>query len=191
LRKRRKDFDPAHVTSVKGGGGGTLPKIDLGEGGLMGSSGVGIYEHDGMGGRLGASPGGGGIITPFPFQQAPIGGTVVGGHKRQNQPQMQQFSNIGVAPDGRGATSAAGYPNKKRAMRQQYAQHTPNQSISSRFLYPSSSLHFYPNIGVFPEPYSGTSDGFLSLGGSGCRDLLDQVQSSWYMKMVVVLIILF
>ena len=175
LRKRRKDefdgnFDPANVGSVKGGGGGTLPKIDLGENGLlMGSNGAGVDEDDGMGGRLAVGPGGGGIITPYSFQPAPVGGTAVGGQQYQNQPQMQQMSNIGRAADGVGAVSAAGYPNEKRAMRQQqYAQHTPNQSVSSGSFYPSSSIanqQMNPHS-VSPEPYSVTSDGSSSVGGS-------------------------
>ena len=183
LRKRRKDefdgnFDPAFVGSGKGGGGGTLPKIDLGENGLlMGSNGERVYEDDGMGGRLGAGPEGGGIITPYAFQPAPVGGTAIGGQQHQNQQsQMQQMSNIGVAAaDGVGvaaaASTAAGYPNEKRArqQQQQYAQHTPNTSVSSGSLYPSSSTanqHMIPNS-VSPEPYSVTSDGSSSFGGSG------------------------
>ena len=178
LRKRRKDefdgnFDPANVGSVKGGGGGTLPKIDLGESGLLMNNG-GVEEDDGMGGRLGSGPEGGGIITPYAFQPAPIGGGMaVGGQQYQNQ-QPQQMSNIGVVGDGvaaaAAAVSATGYPNEKRTMRQQqqqYGQHTPNQSVSSGSLYPSSSHanhNMNPN-GVSPEPYSATSDGASSVGG--------------------------
>ena len=171
MRKRRKDrfdgnFDRAHVTYVKGGGRGTLPKIDLAEDGLIDDN-----EDDGLGGRLGFGPGGGGIITPYPLQLAPPGGNAVGGQQHRNQPQMQQMSNIGVAAAGAGTASAAGYPNGKRAKRlgQQYAHHTPNQSISSGSFYPFSSypnLHLNPNS-IFLEPYSATSDGFPSLGGSG------------------------
>jgi hypothetical protein len=102
----------AHIISVEDGhgasGGGTLPKIDLGERGLMGNSGVGIDEDDGMGGRLGAGHEDGGIITPFPFQPAPVGGTAVGGHEHHPHIMMHHLSNIGVAPVG---VSAAGYPN--------------------------------------------------------------------------------
>lgn len=76
LRKRRNEFDgnfdPVHV-KIKGGCGGTLPKIDLMEG-LMGKNGVGVDEDDGMGGRLGDGPGTGGIIMPYSFQAAPVSG---------------------------------------------------------------------------------------------------------------------
>ena len=178
LRKRRRDefdgnFDPAQFTSGKGGGGGgTLPKIDLGEDGLIGHNGVGVEEDDGMGGRLGAGPGAGGIITPYSFQPAPVGGIVVGGQQYQNQP--QQMSNIGGAVDG-ATVSSAGYPNEKRAMRQQQqqqqnaVQHTPNTSISSGSLYPSSSHHANQQFQnrVSPEPYSIASDGSSSVGGGG------------------------
>ena len=139
LRKRRKDeFDGNFDPAIIGSGGGTLPRIDLGENGLlMSNNGVGVEEDDGMGGRLGAGPGGGGIITPYSFQPAPIGGTAIGAgagvgagggvgggaQRYQDQPQMQQMSNIGLAAVADGSTSssvtAAGYPNEKRAMRQQ------------------------------------------------------------------------
>lgn len=177
LRKRRKDefdgnFDPAHVTTVNGGG--TLPKIDLGEGGLTGNNGLGaVEEDDGMGGRLGLGAGGGGIITPYSFQPAPVGGSIAvgGGQQYQNQPQMQQMSNIGA--DGvvgaAAAAAAAGYPNEKRAMRQHQQQqsvshHTPNTSISSGSLYPASSNANQQLSRVSPEPYS---DGSSVGGGSG------------------------
>ena len=179
LRKRRKDefdgnFDPAHVTTVNGGGG-TLPKIDLGEGGLVGNSGLGVVEEDdGMGGRLGLGAGGGGIITPYSFQPAPVGGSIAvgGGQQYQNQPQMQQMSNIGA--DGASSSVAAaaggeGYPNEKRAMRlhqqQSVSHHTPNTSISSGSLYPASSNANQQMSRVSPEPYSVTSDGSSSVGG--------------------------
>ena len=73
--------------------------------------------------------------------------------------------------------SAVGYPvaNEKRAMRQQYAQRTLKQFTSSGYFYPSSSysnLHLNPNISVSSEPYSDTSDGFLSLGDSGSTGTL-------------------
>ena len=58
-----------------------------------------IEEDDGMGGRLGAGAGGGGIITPYAFvPPAPVGGTgVVGGSHQYPNPQM---SNVGMAGDG-------------------------------------------------------------------------------------------
>jgi LPXTG-motif cell wall-anchored protein len=172
LRRRRRNlfdgnFDPANITSVKGGGGGTLPNIDLGEGGIMGDGrGEGLIdEDDGMGGRLGAGAGGGGIIMPYAFvPPAPVGGAGVGGH-----PQMHQLSNVGGARDEVGVAAAAGYGNEKRAMRQQYAQHTPNASISSGSHYPTSSTnHEYFNAsGVgSPEPQSPTSDEYSSIGGN-------------------------
>ena len=187
MRKRRKDefdgnFDPANV----GSGGGTLPKIDLGENGLlMDNNGVAVDEDDGMGGRLGAGPGGGGIITPYSFQPAPVGGGVggsaIGGQRYQDQPQMQQMSNMGVVADGVGMVGSAsvgaaggGYPNEKRAMRQQQqqnAQHTPNHSFSSGSLYPSSShaiQNMNPNGSSSPEPELPYSvDGSSSFGGGG------------------------
>jgi len=122
-----------------------------------------IEEDDGMGGRLGAGAGGGGIITPYAFiPPAPVGGTgVVGGHQYQN-PQVQQMSNVGVAGDGVGVV-AAGYGNEKRAMR----LHTPNASVSSGSHYPASSNLHYQNLTVgSPEPHSPTSDG-VSVDGSG------------------------
>ena len=78
-------------------------------------------------------------------------------------------NNISVAVDGVGASSAAGYPNEKRAKRkrQQYVQHTPNQSISS--FHSSSSypnLHSNPNS-ISPEPYSITSYGSPSPHADG------------------------
>ena len=209
LRKRRKDifdgnFDPAIVGSSSAGGG-TLPKIDLGENGLlMDGNGVGVDEDDGMGGRLGVGPGGGGIITPYSFQPAapaPIGGMAIGGGGNAQQfgggqqlqgqlPQMQQMSNIGVmgadggvaavgggaaAAAGVAAVSATGYPNEKRAMRQQqqqqYGRHTPNQSVSSGSLYPSSTQQMMimnsPNGTSSPEPEPYSADGSSSFGGSG------------------------
>ena len=42
-------------------GGGTLPQMNV--------------EDDGMGGRLGAGPGGGGVISPFPFASPPVANT--------------------------------------------------------------------------------------------------------------------
>ena len=72
------------------------------------------------------------------------------------------MSNIGAA------ALAAGRQNKKRRMRQQYVQRTPNQPSSSRSFYPSSfspNLHFPPSS-VSSESYSVTSDGFPSLGAS-------------------------
>ena len=136
----------------------------------MGESGGGglIDEDDGMGGRLGAGAGGGGIIMPYAFvPPAPVGGAGVGSH-----PQMHQLSNVGGAGDGVGvaaaaAAAAAGYGNEKRAMRQQY--HTPNPSISSGSHYPASSTnlqHFNASGVGSPEPQSPTSDGFSSIGGS-------------------------
>ena len=133
LLNRRKDgfdgnFDPTHVKGPRGGSK-SLPKIDLGEHSLI--NGAEVDEDDGMGGRLGAGPGRGGIIAPYPFQLTPGSGNFVGGQQHQNQLQMQQMSR--VAADG---VLAAGCPNKKRAMRQQYHDvgHTPNQPISSRFV---------------------------------------------------------
>ena len=181
LRRRRKDefdgnFDPVNVSS----GGGTLPKIDLGENGLlMDGNGVGVEEDDGMGGRLGAGPGAGGIITPYSFQPAPVGGTAIGGQQYQDHPQMQQMSNIGVAADGVGAVgalTAAGYPNEKRTMRhQQYGQHS--QSLSSGSLYPPSShgnQQMNPtSVSPEPRPYSMTSDG-SSAGGSASGEIYYQ-----------------
>ena len=158
LLKRRKDifdgnFDPANVGSVKGGGGGTLPEIDLEENGLLlVNNEVEVDEDGGMGRRLGSGPEGGGIIMPYSFQPAPVGGTATG-QQYQNHQQMQQISNIGIAADGVGAVLAAGHPNRKRAMRQQNVQHTSNQS---RSFYPSSSgpnPHLNSNT-VSPEPYS-------------------------------------
>lgn len=78
------------------------------------------------------------------------------------------MSNIGVVADGVGAASAAGYRNGKRAMRQQYAQHTPNQPISSGSFYHSSSnpnLHLNPNS-LSLESYSVTSHESPSHSGS-------------------------
>ena len=71
LRRRRNklefdgNFDPDHVTSKQhqgygAGGGATLPRMDLGDEEMM--------EDDGMGGRLGAGAGGGGIISPYAYQ---------------------------------------------------------------------------------------------------------------------------
>ena len=172
LRKRRRDrfdgnFDPAHV---KGGrGSGTLPKIDLGEDGLIGKNGV---EDDGVGGRLGAGPGRGRIIAPYPFQRAPGNGSAVGGQQHQNQLQTQQMSNtsIRVAADGVCAALAARCPNKKRPTRQQYVQHiipnkpTPSGSFPSSFHF---NLHLNSNS-VSPESYSVlTSDGTPSPGSGG------------------------
>ena len=45
-------------------------------------------EDDGMGGWLSD----GGIISPYPFQPAPIGGTAVSGP--QHQPQMRQMDRF-------------------------------------------------------------------------------------------------
>ncbi|KAF8815246.1 hypothetical protein BYT27DRAFT_6734866 [Phlegmacium glaucopus] len=172
LRKRRKDefdgnFDPAHVSSVKGGGG-TLPHIDLGEDGIMGNGGgarVGgeVDEDDGMGGRLASGVNGGGIIVPYAFKPAtPVGGGGGGQQYRdQEHPQMQQMANVG-------GVGASGYGNEKRGMRQYsptpnsntpgYPQqiyatplpptHTQNQSISSGSYYPTtlaSSTNPNPN----------------------------------------------
>ena len=116
LRKRRKDkfdgnFDPFHL---KGHLSGTLPRIDLGEDGLME-----VDEDDGMGGRLGAGPGCGGIISPYTLKYAlePESGAVDGvGQQHQNQPRMQLTSNIGMAANGVRAPLAARCSNKKRAM---------------------------------------------------------------------------
>ena len=148
LRRRRKNafdgnFDPAHV---KGGGSGTLPKIDLGEDGLMGNNGI---EDDGMGGRLGAGPGSGGIIMPYPFQLAAVSGTAVGSQRK------------GEAAGGVSAASAAGCSKTKQlgATRQQYVQqHTPNQPISSVSFYPSL---FYPKFEMEAnlKPVTSNPDG--------------------------------
>ena len=167
-RRRRRDpfdgnFDPANITSVKGGGG-TLPKIDLGEGGIMGDGGGEglIDEDDGMGGRLGAGAGGGGIIMPYTFvPPAPVGGGG-GGH-----PQMHQSSNVGGAGDGVGV-AAAGYGNEKRAMTQQYAQRTlspyiPSGSGSNHFA--SSTNRRYIKASGAGSPELKTS-GFSYIGGS-------------------------
>jgi len=208
LRKRRKDefdgnFDPAHVNSVKGGGGGgTLPNIDLGEGGIMGNDGGGrvrgeMDEDDGMGGRLASGVNGGGIIMPYAFKPAtPMGG--VGGQQYQNQEhsQMQQMANVG----------ASGYGNEKRVMRQYSAASNPNNpgypqqhqstslSISSGSYYPATlasstnpnpnyllnahqNQHLNPN-GVTPEPFtSTTSDGSSSIGGGGAGGVYYHPQS--------------
>jgi hypothetical protein len=78
-------------------------------------------------------------------------GSLVGGHKHQNQPHIitQHLSNIGVVPDGGGAGSAVEYPNEneKRAMRQQYAQHTTPKFLLDLFI-PTPNLHLNPNISV-------------------------------------------
>ena len=198
LRKRRKDefdgnFDPAHVTSVKGGGGGgTLPNIDLGENGLLGNgNGAGaavVDEDDGMGGRLGAGAGAGGIIVPYAFKPSiPLAGGSVGGHQH---PQMQQMANVGLTAGG--VAASAGYGNEKRAMRQAYAQqdqiystsgHTRQQStslsVSSGSHYPTTLAPSSSHPGYFqnqqlirnsasPEPNTpGASDGSSSFGGGG------------------------
>jgi hypothetical protein len=158
LRRRRKrafdgNFDPAHV---RGGGSGTLPKIDLGEDGLMGNNGV---EDDGMGGRLGAGPGRGGIIAPYPIQLAAVIGTA--GNSQRNLKGVA----VGAAKEvGRSESK------KKRALGQQYFQRTPNQPTSSGFSYPSSfhpKRQLTPNS-VSPASYSVlTSDESPSFGGSG------------------------
>ena len=77
LRKRRKDEFDGNFDLA--GCGGTLPKIELMEDDLMpvGKYRVGVDEDDGMGGRLGAGPGTGGIITPYSFQPVPVSGTAV------------------------------------------------------------------------------------------------------------------
>ena len=126
LRKRRKDkfngnFEPAIAKNVGRASGM----------GLMGDSEV--DEDDGMRGMLGAGPEG--VITPYPFQPAPIGGTAVGG---QHQPQMWQTSNTALAADGVGARLAAGHPNGKRAGQQIHDLHTSNPSLSN----PNQQDHF-------------------------------------------------
>lgn len=73
-------------------------------------------EDDGMGGRLGAGPGCGGIISPYTLKLASEMGIANGGHQQQNQPRMQLKSNSGVAADGVGAALAARCLIKKRAM---------------------------------------------------------------------------
>ena len=174
MRRRKKDifdgnFDPANVGSVKGGGGGTLPDIDLEEDGLLVNNEVESDEDDGMGGRLRSGPGGGGIIVPYSFQPTPVGGTAVG-QQYQNHPQMQQI----VAADDEGAALAAGYTNSKRAMRHQYAQrHTPtNQTI-----HPSSNPnqhHLNPFI-VPLEQYSPEPFVFSSSSGGGNANEIEAV----------------
>lgn len=76
---------------------------------------------------------------------------------------MQKISNLAVAP------LAAGYQNKKRGMRQQHVQRTPNQPISSGSFYPSpphyDDLYLNPNS-VSLESFSDTSDRSSSLGGT-------------------------
>lgn len=193
MRKRRKDefdgnFDPAHVNSVKGGGGGTLPKIDLGEGGLLGNGAGEVEEDDGMGGRIASGADGGGIIVPYAFQPST---PIHGGQQYQNQqyPQMQQMANIGVAAGGIGASSSSGrYGDEKRALRQQYAStpnsnpgysqqqqiystplthHTSNPSVSSGSHYATTASHQ-----PLAESYGpgGASDGSSSVGGSAAVD---------------------
>lgn len=185
MRKRRKDefdgnFDPAHVNTVKGGGGGTLPDIDLGEEGVVRRGGE-VEEDDGMGGRLGAGAGGGGIIMPYSFKPStPIGGGGVGSQQYQN-PQMQQMGNVGVV-----AGTSAGYGNEKRGMRHQYSPvpnpasnlHGHNPSVSSGSHYPTtlaSSSNHAPNQhlnahSMSPEPHTpggfSASDGSSSIGGN-------------------------
>ena len=102
LRNRRKDrfdgnFDHAHV---KGGGSGTTFKIDLEDHRVMGDNEEKVDEDDGMGGRLGGGPEGGGVITPYPFQPAPVGGTAVSGQQPQHQPKIRQISNAALVADG-------------------------------------------------------------------------------------------
>ena len=79
-----------------------------------------VDEVDGMGGE------GGGIITPYSFQPAPVGGTAVSG--QQLQPQMWEISNAAVAADGVGAGLAAGHLNRKRARQRIYVLHTSSPS---------------------------------------------------------------
>jgi len=157
LRKRRKDkFDGRsgnldhRDAYVKGGGSGTTPKIDLEEDDVMNDNEVRGDEDDGMRGRLGDAPEGGGIITPYPFHPAPLGGTAVSGQQSQHQPHMRQISNTAVAADGVGAGLAAGHPNGKRARQRIHAIHTsePSSPIPNQ----QDPFVLSPSSGGEPEP---------------------------------------
>ena len=148
LRKRRKDefdgnFDPAYVSSAKGGGGGgTLPDVGLRDGDMLGNDGGGrgvgeVEEDDGMGGRLGSGVGGGGIIMPYAFKPStPIGG---GGQQYQNQQQMQQMGNLGATASG-----PSGYQNEKRAMRQYSPNSNPGYPQQQQQMYATAPLTHTP-----------------------------------------------
>ncbi|CAA7263979.1 unnamed protein product [Cyclocybe aegerita] len=120
LRRRRShdefdgNFDPARLASGKagGGGGGTLPQIDLED------------EDDGMGGRLNTGVNGGGVISPYTYTPTP------------------QMSHVASAPlvgtaAGVGAAAAAGaaYSNEKRHGSQSQYSNGP----SSASYYPPTS----------------------------------------------------
>jgi len=125
LRRRRTklefdgNFDPAHVTSKRneGYGGATLPRMDLADEEML--------EDDGMGGRLGAGAGGGGIISPYAYQPpVPVAATAMASgaapvqqrHQRNpsyGQPQQQQqyydSNNPPASPVTSGMSSEGGY----------------------------------------------------------------------------------
>ena len=112
------NFDPSHIGGGKEyagpGAGATLPAIDV--------------EDDGMGGRLAGGPGGGGIISPYPFAAPPssslagstpplsgapiVGGAAAGAYYNQGQsqtsPVRSSFSDAQYVPSQ--ATASSYYP---------------------------------------------------------------------------------
>lgn len=141
------------------GGGGTLPQMNV--------------EDDGMGGRLGAGPGGGGVISPFPFASPPVANTSPSSPPRPNM-QMGHgnylhaggagaammgaaagaaYANNDQSPQSHhqrmSSTASSGqYPNYFPQRQSQYDSHFAGQPVS-----PTGTGTTVPNGVGYPSPY--------------------------------------
>ena len=117
-----------------------MPNIELGnEGGL---------EDDGMGGRLGAGPDTGGIISPYSYQPTATTSSHGGPHMAE--------AALGAGVLGAGAAAASTYPNEKRRQNQ-YAPQQYGSGPSAYSAVPSTTSH-YPNSGSEGGHYSTPSE---------------------------------
>ena len=138
------NFDPSHIGGGKEyagpGAGATLPTIDV--------------EDDGMGGRLAGGPGGGGIISPYPFA-APPSSSLAG-----STPPLSSSAIVGSGVAGIGAGAAAGalYTNEKY----HHPQTSPVHSSFSDAQYAPSQTtasSYYPTVAPYAPPFRGPSPG--------------------------------
>ncbi|KAF9556215.1 hypothetical protein CPC08DRAFT_725904 [Agrocybe pediades] len=140
LRRRRNknefdgNFDPAHVTGGVGGGGGTLPQMN-------------IDDDDGVGGRLESGVVGGGVISPYSYNPQT--------NMSQVQPSNYSHASSGAPLMGAAAAGVAGGIGAS-AMRNRHSQSQYSQSNYGHST--SGGGSYYPGSIEGTHPPTSPSD---------------------------------